>query len=122
LVVKSFIREGDEMPQGWDQWGLVGAVVLAVLRLFGWLLKTSYGGFVSELAASRVERQAMAADLRETCRSFSETLGNHFHESATSLIQLNQALTQHITEQRTVFGELREAIRLMVKESKGQRV
>jgi len=91
------------MPQGWDQWGLVGAMILGVLGLFSWLLRTSYTNFISELAAARQERKEVTAN-------FAETVGNHFHEAALALAQLNQALSQHISEERALFAELRAAI------------
>jgi hypothetical protein len=97
------------MPQGWDQWGLVGAVVLAVLGLFGWLLKTSYASFVTELAASRQER-------KEVCKSFAETVGNHFHEFAEALGALTRMLEVQGAEQRAMFADLRKCIEQLRKE------
>jgi hypothetical protein len=91
------------MPEGWDQWGLVGALVLGMLALFSWLLRTSYTNFISELAAAREER-------KEVSRGFAETVGNHFHEAAAALSELNQTLSLHIAEQRSLFSELRGAI------------
>ncbi|NIM07241.1 MAG: hypothetical protein GTO55_11355 [Armatimonadetes bacterium] len=91
------------MPEGWDQWGLVGAMILGVLGLFSWLLRTSYMNFISEIAAAREERKELA-------RHFCEVTGNHFHEAAVTLSQLNQALSQHISEQHSLFSRLQVAI------------
>lgn len=97
------------MPQGWDQWGLVGAMVLAVLALFSWLLRTSYTNFTTEIAAAREER-------KELNRSFIETVSNHFHEAAVSLAELNQVISQQISDQRSLFGQLQGAIEKLCEE------
>jgi len=86
---------------------------LAVLGLFSWLLRTSYTNFISEMAAAREER-------RELGRSFSETVANHFHEAAVALAQLNQAVSQHIVEQKTLFSQLQGAIEDLCEEMRRQ--